>query len=396
MQNLFKNRHQLLCFAIALYLAPLFTLTFINLQHVSLSQSWNFLSTGLFLSLGGALLLYFVLQGWEEALKQHFKNAYVEIQPVDSSQISSDRNTLEQTIGELTAQRDLFENELVQKNEELAHQKKLEEEIEKLSQMSENFAGYRLETEQQIEEREQLIRALRQETEEQKAILQTKDILIKDLEGQIRDRNYEMQTLLKISENPQFKSELFKVPDLPVKNSQPTASRQEEIKNKGFAFQADKKVRHAEGASHHLKQCIEIAQNITGVNHFSPHSSVFRDLPVNSNALDLRRLGDSLGGENMAAVAVYSKKENKLLYANHQIRHLLGWSSEKFLQDFPEIVQDGWIEWQRQIHSLSTSNEAKIRLIMKTKFGENLLLNCHLGLIPRGIFCNHVIAVFYP
>ncbi|MGE4574455.1 hypothetical protein [Parachlamydia sp.] len=401
MKDLLKHRHQLIGLAVALYLIPLFVLTFMSLQHLPLSKSWTFLSVGLFLSLAGSLFLLFVLKGWEDALKLYFENIYIESQKALIPETpAEDFAILKQKVEELTEQEELLARELSQKDTELAEYQNREEEIKRLVQISEDFAEFRLEMEQQIEEREQLIHTLRQETHEQKNVLQSKDDRIEDLESQVNDRNYELQTLLKFSEHPQFKSEVFSPKDFksiePVKNSPAIYSIQEELERGALAFHDDTKISHAEGASHQLKQCIEIVQNITGVNHFSSQSSLFRDLPVNSNALDLRRLGDSLGSENMAALAVYSKKEHKLLYANHQIRHLLGWSSDKFLQDFPEIVQDGLAEWKTQIQGLSSSHEAKIRLVMKTKFGENLLLNCHLGLIPSGIFCNHVIAVFYP
>ncbi|WP_420330045.1 hypothetical protein [Parachlamydia acanthamoebae] len=42
MKDLLKHRHQLIGLAVALYLIPLFVLTFMSLQHLPLSKSWTF------------------------------------------------------------------------------------------------------------------------------------------------------------------------------------------------------------------------------------------------------------------------------------------------------------------------------------------------------------------
>jgi hypothetical protein len=128
----------------------------------------------------------------------------------------------------------------------------------------------------------------------------------------------------------------------------------------------------------------------------NPSGSRFRDLPINNYTLDLRRLFDSLRSENAGVVFVYSQKENKLLFTNNVVKNVLGWSPEKFTQDFQEIVQDGLQEWKNAVSQLLIKGETNTRLVIKTKSGQDMMFQCQLGIIPTGIFRNHVIGVLYP
>ncbi|PJD96307.1 MAG: hypothetical protein CK425_06345 [Parachlamydia sp.] len=395
MHRFFTQRHQLLGLALGLYLIPLWVVSVFSMSYVSHSQSWRVLSLGLLLSLAGAFVLFFVLRGWEEALKMVYTQEISENSCMDEvgepCLKSEELFKLEEQIQALEFQNKRLVQEL---SDQVA---KTQEDLSQLSLITEEYASFRTHAEEKIEQNEIYIHELHQEISDQKNALQTKDKWILDLESQVQDRSYEVKTLLKLTDLPQFKKEALMEKEEKIVHTNGSFFRPSpSLYSLNEEVLDEAKVHNPEGASHHLKQCIDIAQKITGANHFASGSSLFRDLPVNSYALDLRRLCDSLGNENMAAVGVYSKKENRLLFANHEIRNLLGWSSEKFAQDFSEIVQEGFPEWKNKVFSLIEYEEGKVRLLVKTKAGENLLLNCHLGLIPAGIFRNHVVAVFYP
>jgi len=396
MRRFFTQRHQLLGLVLGLYLIPLWMISAFSVS-LSRSQSWNVLSLGLLLSLTGAFILFFVLKGWEAALSEAKSEVDEKDQTADRlNEMLSQPSFNGEELSKLEEQVQSLESQNERLLQELSEQvTRTDVELSQLNLISEEYTAFRAQAEQKIEQNEIYIHELHQEISEHKDALHNKDRWIVDLESQVQDRTYEMQTLLKLADFPNPKKESFFEKDEKLQNSSffPRTPVPYSLNEELFD---EIKVHNTEGASNHLKQCIDIAQKITGANHFAGGSSLFRDIPVNSFALDLRRLSDSLGHENMAAVGVYSKKENRLLFANHEIRNLLGWSSEKFAQDFGEIVQEGFPEWKNKVFSLIEFEEGKVRLLVKMKSGENLLLNCHLGLIPAGTFRNHVVAVFYP
>ncbi len=118
------------------------------------------------------------------------------------------------------------------------------------------------------------------------------------------------------------------------------------------------------------------------------------DSPADSFALDLRRLCDSLRSENSCTILLYSPKENQLLFANNQIKTVTGWSPDKFVQNFSDIMQDE-APWRQGIASLTMRSEAKVDLTFKMKSGQDISVHGLLGLIPTGIFRQHIIAVLY-
>jgi len=103
-----------------------------------------------------------------------------------------------------------------------------------------------------------------------------------------------------------------------------------------------------------------------------------------------------LRGEQGALIVVYSQKENKLLFVNNEAKALLGWSPEKFVADFSSIVHEGFNDWRRALSMLANASDSQARILAKAKQGQEMILNCHLGVIPTGLFRNYVIGVLYP
>lgn len=147
-----------------------------------------------------------------------------------------------------------------------------------------------------------------------------------------------------------------------------------------------------EVAETQLKRCLDIATKMTGSTNIGGTSRV-RDLQVDSYALDLRRLCDSLRVENSCIVILFSQKENKLLFVNNHVKNITGWSPEKFLQDFPEIIQNKTDVWNAGISQLASYPEVKLSLPIKTKDGHEIRLHCLLGAINTGLFRHHVIGI---
>jgi hypothetical protein len=156
------------------------------------------------------------------------------------------------------------------------------------------------------------------------------------------------------------------------------------------------RVHSCQDAMIQLKRCLDIAQKITSSSHFNSESSRFRDFPVDNFVLDLRRLCDSLRSENQCAILLYSPKEEKVIFANNQVKTLLGWSPEKIVQNFGDIIQEGDQEWKHHLAHISLKHESQVKLQFKTKKGHDLLVHCHLGMIPTGVFRYHVIGVLHP
>ena len=142
-----------------------------------------------------------------------------------------------------------------------------------------------------------------------------------------------------------------------------------------------------------LKKCLANAEQLTGNHYFGTEPSRQRDLSVHS-PIDQRRLFDSLRYENGALITIYSLKDHKIIFVNETCKTLLGWTPEKFSQDFSTILQVD-LDWKQLMEQLSSTDSPK-RLIMKTKDDHELMLNCLLGSPSSGLFKHYVIGVSYP
>ena len=117
-------------------------------------------------------------------------------------------------------------------------------------------------------------------------------------------------------------------------------------------------------------------------------------MPSDYFALDLRRLLDSLQEERNAIAVLYSHKENRLLFANQMVKQWLGWNADKFVNEFPELVQKGFEEWKLVMSQLASTPEGSVSLQVQAKSGETVPLRCHLAAIYTGLFRSHTIGLF--
>lgn len=202
---------------------------------------------------------------------------------------------------------------------------------------------------------------------------------------------YEIKTLLQLAEianqpsfDPTEQQDLSEEPSVQLEfNLSPQAD-------------PDKDAKVMENASIQLKRCIDIAQKITGGSHYRTGSPRFRELAGDNYTLDLRRLFDGLRHENSGLILFYSQKENKILFVSNQARNFLGWGTDKFLQTFFHIIEPSMESWNNGLSQLAFKNQAKVEISMKNRSEQDVPMHGLLGIIPTGIFRNHILGVFFP
>lgn len=332
------------------YTIPIAAWIFYVMKFTSFSGSWLVFSSGLLLIFSLSL----IMMVWVR------KNTLVlAADTVQTIQEESSADLPQEDVSQLEALNLHLSNSL-QENEEL---KKSHESLK------EQFAALANESSQTIED-------LRTSLDQK----QQQNIL---LENQIHDLRYEIKTLLHLTEI-----------DYSSKSSSNTRS---ENMSSGFEenlFLFDEHLVSSEAeAKLLLKQCIEAAQKITGVCQLQTTKRQ-KAISMDPFTLDLRLLFDSLRDEQGALISVVSLRDNKLIFANNQTKPLLGYSPEKFVQDFFSIIEEP-IVWNQAIENLATRSEVAIKLHMQSKNSDALLTSCHLGAIPTGIFRGLAIAVTY-
>lgn len=142
-----------------------------------------------------------------------------------------------------------------------------------------------------------------------------------------------------------------------------------------------------------LQRCIQKAKILSGASHLSRKEARFSGL--STEAIDLRRLFDSFRTESGAVILIYSKKEERLLFVSNSIRQLLGWSRERFIGDFSTLIGDSGPLWRHALLKLQSRPEAQLSFTIKTKSGKEKLISCALGIIPEGVFVDHIVGVLY-
>lgn len=364
--------------------------------------SWKFLSMGLLVISMGTIAIY-----TELCQKQSVEGAVEAPPPLAAAaaniQPPQEESEKEEGVNSafLQLEKELRE-EIAFRNEEIQrlNQEKERERVEK-DQKEEELAGAQRLFEEKLEEEKIRNIGLQETVSDLKARLEVRQEEIDKLGGKIRDLTYEIKTLLQIADmsiisevkdKKEKEEDLFRNHPLtsPMLHKSDTAEKlQQDV------FIAPESVKNLEDAKKQLRRCLDIAQKITGSHYIRGQAARFRDMAYDHYALDLRRLCDSLRSENGAAVIVYSPRENRLLFINNHVKTILGYSPEKFVQDFETIVQEGMGDWKKVVGQLSTLHEAKTSLVMKNKNSEDIVVQCLLGMIPTGVFKSHVMGVLY-
>ncbi len=349
-EQFFSTRYRIFLSLGGLTLLPVLIVTTQAALTLPNTLSWPLLSTGLFFTFLISLLSFliaFQLEKIEETPKK-LKVKKVELPPKKEDPKE-------------------FENELSRLQEEALEEKNL-----RIQMMDELNASKQL-FEEELRQKQVMIEEYLKTITDQRGIIEKKQKLLEQNESKVQDLTYEIKTLLQLAETATF----VKAPE---------ETRPKEV---------FKTVKGSDAASNQLKRCLDLAIKLNGVQQFTNPSSRFKDLHVDNFALDQRRLFDSLQSEHASPVLLFSQNEKKLTFANEEVRQMLGWSPEKFVQHFPDLVQEGYEEWQKKSLQLKSGEQDDVPLVMRTKSGLESLVYCRLGCIPTGTFKGHVINILY-
>lgn len=438
-----SNRQSLSAAIIVFYLLPLFFFSAYSIKLMSHQKSWTLLSLGLLMIVFGTLSLIFLLSYWEESLRDKkslnslllsreaesttfFSPAVEDKVTLLNPSLSFDSDILHESPENQGSKENSKELNLLQtalessqKNQEdlakglEAREQQLQKQEEenkqlqfKVQQIAQDFSDYKLFSEEQLKQKQLQLNGLQQTLEDQRAEMEKRQEQIHQLDTKVHDLSYEIKTLLYLHEEesggtikatnakeekfsyPIFEEQLESDEKIMPAIIEPALNQEEQA--------PENAIRNPGEAAQFLKKCIGIAQKLTGANYYSNESARYREFSSSYLAIDQRRLFESLRAENSALVLVYSQKDQKVLFANNEAKALLGWSPEKFLNQFSSIMHEGMPDWKKALLSLNTASESQVRLLAKTKQGQEVLLNCHLGVIPSGLFRNYVIGVLYP
>ena len=365
-----------------LYFLPIALVCFCSTQLFFPHFSWPLIGVGLLLTSVGSIIFFIRLLDYTVQCEK--KIEIKETKPEISIDLES-----ENKIEEL--QRIIHFLEEERKKCDL-HEK---EQFQKFQSLQKEFDDFKKLANQTIENEKSKLNDTIETISELRVTVDYKQKQIKNLQTKIHDLTYEIKTLLEIADLSHTTASSDSEP-IGLSINESAQEYQVPIKSQSLFAEESLPAPKSDEAQKQLKRCIDIAQKITGAQHFSENKSRFGEFSLDNYALDLRRLCDSLRSENNYTVFVYSLKEKKLIFTNNQVRDLLGWNPEKFVQDFDNIVQDGVVEWENSVAQLNTLNYGKTRFVMKAKSGKDLLVHCQIGLIPTGVFRSNVIGVLYP
>lgn len=406
--NELSPRQKISIAILLLYVIPILILSAYSIIEGS-SFSWSLFSIGLVLSSIGSLSFFFLFKQMEEeatlktaeavAAASFYAPSSMEtvssaIEENPANEVNQEQiNILQSRISELERTISQNHHSLESKTDEIQRLHKEKKETQRnLDLAIEDLSSYKKSHEKLFQQQEILLEEYQRTIEDQRTTLDKKEQQVHQMENRIRDLNYEIKTLLHIAELHTQSSH----------DSWAEGSLNDEIK----LTDADREDIFSELAEGHtikspgeaallLKRCIDNAQKIASAYHFTKGSARFRDLPVDHYALELRRLFDSLRDEVHGTVIVFSPTENKLLFVNQQVKILLGWSQDKFAQDFIELIADGHYQWKNAIAQMPPKSESQFQLSIKAKGHQDRKINCHLGIIPFGIFKDLIIGVLF-
>lgn len=373
------NRQSILIAITFLYLIPLLFFSGYSVSIMPRSKSWLIISIGLLMIAAGAILFLTLIRYLQHSYKDIAAEEPVYGRAPELEKVTHFDPTQMEEEREVEANDLQFSLEKMQ--EELG---RLEEEkrliSSEASQIADEFNDYKGFSEEQLKQKSLQIQALQLRIEDQQEEQKKLQEQIDQLTNKNSDLSFEIRTLLSI--HPESAQE-----------TSPDPGKTDETIN----FQSDQSLPFTDTeASLLLKRCIDTAQKITGSNYYRAETSKYRNYTPTLSTIDLRRLYDSLRLENETLIIVYSPKEQKFLFANQQSKNLLGWGADKLVQDFSVLIQDGLEGWENAVKSLSVQPESQIRLLLKTKTGQDLFMECRLSLIPSGLFKHYIIGVLYP
>lgn len=400
MPDLYRSRYTILSAVVFFYLLPVVLLSNYGRSYMPSQIAWNFLAFGLFSCALGTACLFWMVCKWSQPAENKLEVTDTEdaveeevshISKEESLVPSAEWDEMKRQLIASQEQISLLQNELDRKNEDFSSLQNeyqiLQDKQQILLNEQEDHKKVLL---QELETQKKLLAQSQNTIAEQREGIDKKLQQIAQLEMKVSDLTYEIKTLIQLAEIENQSMPIY--PTLPIENSPSTIVTELDDE---MPYHPEKQVRNETQAAIQLKKCIDSAQKITGASHYNNVNSRFKELGVDNYTLDLRRLFDNLRMENQAAIVFYSRKDNKIIFINNQSRNLLGWSPDKFVQSFNDIVEPSKEIWKQGINNLAIKNDVHIHLKMKSKAGPSVEVQALLGIIPTGIFRHHILGVLY-
>lgn len=381
------------------FLFPIFLYSSYVLVAVPTVGMWTLVIFGLLASTLGAATLVLLIRGWEHFVRSRIEvltnSQVVEPTPVEAPPVVQAEHGPE--LGKLKEDLALWREKSEQQALEI---RSLEEVGQSAQAQNEELSQKVASTAKEFGHKEGLLQDYQQTIVEQRAIIDKKQQYVAKLEAKVQDLQYEVKTLLQLGELGVQSVEGSRAEGHPALDAFPQGQAlNSDIEEAVQALPAssDRRVCTHYDAAVQLQKSVEVAKSLTGASHLSSgEGSRFRDLSMDSYAIDLRRLFDSLRSETSATILLYSQKDGKLLFVNNQIKGLVGWTPETFVKDFPQLIQSSFAEWRHAVSRLADQPEVQVQLVTRSRSGTEVPLHCYLGIIPDGAFSGHVIGVVYP
>lgn len=406
------SRYRLLWKMILCYFCPWLGLLLYGAFFHRASEDWILFSLGLLLTAWGSLALFWMMTRWE---KQHFQkfqrltllsaeNPHLsnenQIESLEAAPLATplvdpqEHDLTKRSLAEAQQMQIRLLSEIDALTEELQQERtKKDEALQEINKIQAELEQAQRDSMMELEQQQQYIRELQEGMASQKDTSEKKQHQLLLLETKVGNLTSEIKTLLQSAETQNT---------LPLPNKPPTPAMdpivhsppRKELLYTGEPPPSDHPTRTKEEASKQLQICLEIAQKIKASQRFGSQIYSFLDSPADNFSLDLRRLCDRLRGESQTMILLYSPRDHQLLFASNPVKALTGWSPEKFVQNFREILLDE-PEWRQGVYHLAIRSEEHIHIHLKMKSGSQCRVNVCLGMIPTGIFRDHALAILY-
>lgn len=247
--------------------------------------------------------------------------------------------------------------------------------IQAFQKKEKDFLRQHSELQHQIDKKETILSEYRSTVQEQRLVIEKKHKDIELLQTRISDLKYELENVLQI-----------KGPTQPVES---VSTNQLEPKrsdySEGYSLSAS--------IQDKLNHYVDMATKLNTSYHLAKREGKMAPFSLGSLVIDQRRLFDRLQNEENETLLVYSRDENRLVFVNDRVKSLLGWTPERFLQDFNFLIQKGRIQWSEAIEESRQLEQVSARLLMRSKSGREVLTHCHLAQVPEGVFKGYIIGI---
>lgn len=386
-----------------LYLVPFVLFIMFIQKWAPVASSFQLIAVGIILSTWSAILIVYIAK----------KSLFPSESKIPSFSSEKDVNTpsepflpektfsyqeeyqrWQQVIDQQKDQLDMVCQQLDEQTQQMSQLKAEKEELRRqLSQHAKETVGYEDQIKADLHHKERLIDEYRQIIQEQRNIIEKKQQQVVHLDKKVEDLTYEVKTLLQLEsvDGNQRKAKALMT----------DVHKTEELYPE-WTVSSQSKISSYYDAAILLQKCIDTAKQLTSIHHLGGKPSHFAG-NTGAYAIDLRRLFDCFRNESTSIVLIYSIQEQKFVFANNQVKSLLGFPVDQFIKEFDALLVQGKEELKKAMHSFQSHHPAsektggiEIKLVIQNKQHKNILFHCQLDVIPTGPFSNFVIGVAYP